>query len=125
MQAELRPSGEPLPRIPPLRYGAGLRYQSATWNGLVEVRRTNAQDEVAPFETTTAGYTMLNAAFGYRFFFGPVILDALVRGTNLTDVEARNNISFLKDFAPLPGTRREPESSGGVLAVSGGGTTGA
>ena len=103
VQAELRPSGEPLPRIPPLRYGAGLRYQSATWNGLVEVRRTNAQDEVAPFETTTAGYTMLNAVFGYRFFFGPVILDVLLRGTNLTDVEARNNISFLKDFAPLPG----------------------
>jgi iron complex outermembrane receptor protein len=103
VQAELQPSGEPLPRIPPLRYGAGLRYQSSSWNGLVEVRRTNAQDEVAPFETTTAGYTMLNAAVGYRFFFGPVILDALVRGTNLTDVEARNNISFLKDFAPLPG----------------------
>jgi iron complex outermembrane receptor protein len=103
VQAELEPSGEPLPRIPPLRYGAGLRYQSSSWNVLVEVRRTDAQDQVAPFETTTAGYTMLNAAVGYRFFFGQVILDALVRGTNLTDVEARNNISFLKDFAPLPG----------------------
>jgi iron complex outermembrane receptor protein len=103
VQAELQPTGEPLPRIPPLRYGAGLRYQSSSWNGLFEVRRTDAQDEVAPFETPTAGYTMLNAAVGYRFFFGPVILDALVRGTNLTDEEARNNISFLKNFAPLPG----------------------
>jgi iron complex outermembrane receptor protein len=103
VQAELTPGGEPLPRIPPLRYGAGVRYQSASWNGLIEVRRTNAQDEVAPLETTTAGYTMLNAAIGYRFFFGTVILDALLRGSNLTDVEARNNLSFLKDFAPLPG----------------------
>ncbi len=103
VNAELTATGEPLPRIPPLRYGAGLRYSSATWNGVVEVRRTDTQDQVAPLETVTPGYTMLNAAIGYRFFFGPVITDVLLRGTNLTDVEARNNVSFIKDFAPLPG----------------------
>ncbi len=103
VNAELTATGEPLPRIPPLRYGAGLRYSSATWNGLFEVRRTDAQDQVAPFETVTPGYTMLNAAVGYRFFIGPVIADVLLRGTNLTDQEARNNVSFIKDFAPLPG----------------------
>ncbi len=103
VQAELTGEGEPLPRIPPLRYGASLRYQSGTWNGLFEVRRVSAQDEVAPLETPTAGYTMVNAVVGYRLFVGAVIADILLRGTNLTDVEARNNVSFLKDFAPLPG----------------------
>jgi iron complex outermembrane receptor protein len=58
---------------------------------------------VAPFETPTAGYTFLNAMVGYRLFFNPVILDVLLTGTNLTDAEARNNVSFLKDVAPLPG----------------------
>jgi iron complex outermembrane recepter protein len=103
VNAELTPSDEPLPRIPPLRYGGGLRYKSATWQGLFEVRRTDEQDQVAPFETVTPGYTFVNAMIGYRFFFGPVIADVLVTGTNLTDQEARNNVSFLKDVAPLPG----------------------
>jgi iron complex outermembrane receptor protein len=103
VRAKLTPSDEPLPRIPPLRYGAGLHYTSPTWNGFVEVRRVDAQDRVAQFETTTAGYTFLNALIGYRLFFGPVITDVLLRGTNLTNEEARNHVSFLKDVAPLPG----------------------
>lgn len=101
--AELKPSGEPLPRIPPLRYSGGVRYKSAHWMGLVEVRRVDAQDRVASFETETPGYTMVNAAVGYRLFLGRMILDLLLRGMNLTDEEARNNVSFLKDVAPLPG----------------------
>ena len=32
-----------------------------------------------------------------------MITDVLLRGTNLTNEEARNNVSFLKDVAPLPG----------------------
>ena len=103
VRAELKPSDVPLPRIPPMRYGAGLHYKSPTWQGLFEVRRTTEQDRVAPFETVTPGYTFLNAMVGYRFFFGPVIADVLLRGRNLTNQEARNNVSFLKDVAPLPG----------------------
>jgi iron complex outermembrane recepter protein len=103
VNAELTPGDEPLPRIPPLRYGGGLRYASPTWQGHFEVRRTDEQDQVAPFETVTPGYTFFNAMIGYRFFFGPVITDLIVTGTNLTDQEARNNVSFLKDVAPLPG----------------------
>jgi len=40
---------------------------------------------------------------GYRFFLGGVINDILIRGRNLTDEEARNHVSFLKEVAPLPG----------------------
>jgi iron complex outermembrane receptor protein len=103
VRAELRESGDPLPRIPPFRYGTGLRYQGPQFSGRVEVRRTDEQDRVSEFEEPTGGYTMLNASLGYRFFLGGVINDILIRGTNLTDEEARNHVSFLKEVAPLPG----------------------
>jgi iron complex outermembrane receptor protein len=58
---------------------------------------------VAPFETTTAGYTLIGATVGYRFFLGDTVHDLLLSGTNLGDEEARVHASFLKDLAPLPG----------------------
>jgi len=46
---------------------------------------------------------MLDGTIGYRFFTGGLVHDLILRGTNLTDEEARNHASFLKDLAPLPG----------------------
>jgi iron complex outermembrane receptor protein len=103
VRAELSDTDEPLPRIPPLRYFGGLRYTGEHWFGVAEVRRYQRQGRVSEFETPTAGYTMLDASLGYRLFLGRLIADLLVRGTNLTDEEARNHVSFLKDVAPLPG----------------------
>lgn len=103
VRAELRDTDTPLPRIPPLRYGTGLVYQGPAFTGRVEVRHVDEQDRVAAFEEPTDGYTMLNASLGYRFFLGEMINDILLRGTNLTDEEARNHVSFLKELAPLPG----------------------
>jgi iron complex outermembrane receptor protein len=40
---------------------------------------------------------------GYRFFTSFAVYDLLLRGTNLTDEEARNHVSFLKDLVPMPG----------------------
>jgi iron complex outermembrane receptor protein len=103
VRAELRDTGEPLPRITPSRVGAALHYRGQRWNGRVEVRRTAAQDRVAALERPTDGYTFLNASLGYRFFSGRTVVDLLLRGTNLTDAEGRNHVSFLKDLVPLPG----------------------
>lgn len=103
VRAELRDTGDPLPRIPPMRYGAGLRYLGPRFSGRLEVRHVAEQDRVAEFEEPTEGYSMLNASIGYRFFIGNVVNDILLRGTNLTDEEARNHVSFLKEVAPLPG----------------------
>ncbi|HEY7862143.1 MAG TPA: TonB-dependent receptor [Thermoanaerobaculia bacterium] len=103
VRAELSEGGD-LPRIPALRYWAGLRYGSPRWYGSVEVRRTEEQDRVAENETPTPGYTFLNALIGYRLFIGTSVAEIFLRGVNLTDEEARNHISFLKDVAPLPGT---------------------
>jgi iron complex outermembrane receptor protein len=103
VRAELVDQDEPLPRIPPLRAGVGLHYRGERLWALAEARRVATQDRVAPFEEATPGYTLLNAAVGFRFFLGGLVHDLVLRGTNLTDEEARSHLSFLKDVAPLPG----------------------
>ncbi|HEX6904912.1 MAG TPA: TonB-dependent receptor [Thermoanaerobaculia bacterium] len=103
VRAELRDTGEPLPRIPPRRYRLGLHYRGERLSGLIEGIQAEDQDRVSQFETPTGGYTLLNASVGYRFLTNVAVYDLLLRGTNLTDEEARTHVSFLKDFAPLPG----------------------
>lgn len=103
VRAELRDSGEPLPRIPPFRYGVGLHYRDQYWNGKLEVRGVGEQTRIAAHETPTDGYAFLNASLGYRFFVDRTVYELVVRGTNLTDEEGRNHLSFLKEQVPLPG----------------------
>ena len=103
VRAELTATDEPLPRIPPLRWGGGLGYESPTWHGHAGVTRITMQDRVAAFEDPTAGYTMLNASVGYRLFAGRTVHDIVLSGSNLLDEEARSHTSFLKEVAPLPG----------------------
>lgn len=95
--------GGNLPRIPPVRAAIGIRTHGGPWQVMGEVRRTFEQDDVAPLETPTAGYTFVNAHLGYRLIFANTVHDILVRGTNLTNELARSHVSPLKEVAPLPG----------------------
>ncbi|HET7711178.1 MAG TPA: TonB-dependent receptor [Thermoanaerobaculia bacterium] len=95
--------GGSLPFIPPARFGAGLRYQGEALYAFGEVRRANAQERIAEFETPTKGYTLVNAAVGYRFISGETVHDLMLRGNNLTDELAYNHINPLKEVVPLPG----------------------
>lgn len=94
----------PLPRVPPWRFGGELVYD---WNNRLgaslSVQRVQEQDRVAQNELPTDGYTMLNVALTYRLITGKVTWDLLVKGSNLLDEEARVHTSFLKDIAPLAG----------------------
>lgn len=96
-------TGEPLPRITPLRYSASLNYESENWIASIEGQRVDAQNRIAPFETSTPGYTFLNASFGYKFRAGSTTNYLYVKGTNLTNEEARDHLSFLKEVLPLAG----------------------
>jgi iron complex outermembrane recepter protein len=96
-------TGEPLPRITPFRYGVSLNYESDHWTGSIGGWRVDAQNRVAPFETTTPGYTFLNASIGYKFQWGRTYNYLYLVGTNLLNEEARDNLSFLKEVMPLPG----------------------
>jgi iron complex outermembrane receptor protein len=103
VHAELTHGGGPLPFIPPAHFGVGLRYQGAALFAMAEARYAAKQDRVAAFETATDGYTLFNAAIGYRLFFGNTVSDIMLRGNNLTDELARNHVNPLKDVVPLPG----------------------
>jgi len=103
VRAEQTTDDQPLPRIPPLRAGAELRYERGAWTAGVNLRHVFRQGRFAEFETATSGYTLLGADLGYGFMFGRVRYDIFLRGSNLTNEAARVHTSFLKDFAPLPG----------------------
>lgn len=113
-------SGAPLPRIPASRALAALRYTHHEVIAGIGVTHTFAQHRTAPGESGTAAFTLLDADLSWRFGRRPgseaiARSDAeptrteprewllFLRGTNLTDREARNHASFLKDIAPLPG----------------------
>ncbi len=71
--------------------------------GGVELRAVDRQDRIAHGETMTPGYTFLDADMTYAIPADRSSIEIFVRGTNLTDREARVHSSFLKDFSPLPG----------------------
>jgi iron complex outermembrane receptor protein len=81
----------------------GLHYQAERLWARLEGMRVGAQDRVARNETATPGYSLLEAAVGYRFLRGRTVHDLLLRGTNLTDEVARNHLSALKEVVVLPG----------------------
>jgi iron complex outermembrane receptor protein len=93
----------PLPRIPPMRHSVQLSYNDGQWSASLEVRHARRAKQLAPRETPTAGYTVLNTSVSRLFAVGRTSCEIFVRGRNLTDAEAREHSSFLKDFAPLPG----------------------
>jgi iron complex outermembrane receptor protein len=103
VRARLADGGDPLPRIPPLEASLGVRYDGPRWWALVRETWADGQDRVAPLESPTDGYALLETALGYRFVASSTVHDFVLRGTNLTDELARNHASFLKDVAPLPG----------------------
>jgi iron complex outermembrane receptor protein len=103
VQAEIRGTGEPLPRIPPQRARLALVFLSEKIDARIEGWWVDEQDRVAEHETPTPGYEMLNANFGYRIFTGKTVHELILRGRNLTNEDAYNHVSFIKFAAPLPG----------------------
>lgn len=95
--------GGNLPRIPPLRFGAGLDYVSSQWTAGIEAVHYAEQDRTAQHELPTDAYTMLNASISWRVLHYHTDWDFFLRASNLLDEEARRHSSFVKDLAPLPG----------------------
>ena len=93
----------PAPRIPPLRLLGGLSYQGTKFDLRGEVERVSKQDRTTEFETTTPGYTMVNAEVNVRPWGTERPLSFALSANNIFDVVARRAASFLKDYAPLTG----------------------
>lgn len=96
-------TGEPLPRIVPLRLGAGVEWTLGQVNARLDTNHVFQQNRVAANELPTSGYTMVDASVIYSFGSPALRLEAFGKITNLFDTEARTHSSVLKDISPLPG----------------------
>jgi iron complex outermembrane receptor protein len=103
VHAENRDTGEPIPRIPPFRTSAGLDYRYNRFGAQLEGSYNARQDRTAAHELPTDGYFLLNAGVSYDFDVKSVKTTLYLKGTNLTNEEARESTSFLKDISPLAG----------------------
>lgn len=91
------------PRIPALRVLGGLEAQSGAFTARAEAEWVDGQNRVAPFETATKSYTMVNASVAWRPFGEDRDVGLTLSANNIFDVVARRHASFLKDYAPLAG----------------------
>ena len=103
VKAYNRDTGQPLPRIPPLKTIVGLDYRLGKFASRVDVLHASAQDRIAANELPTDAYTLVNAVLAYRIPAQFGAWDAFLRLNNLLDKEAREHTSPLNDIAPLPG----------------------
>ena len=101
--AENRDTSLPLPRIPPFRATAALDYQLHGWGARIEGQYAAHQDRHDINELPTDAYLLVNAALSYKLALGDVDTTFYLKGVNLTDEEARQSTSILKDVAPLAG----------------------
>ena len=95
--------GGDLPRTPPRRLGASLDYQGDRLTGNLSAVRYQDQTRIGENERVTDGYTLVDATISYRLDVANQDVSLYLRGTNLTDEEARVHASFLRDQAPLAG----------------------
>ena len=102
--AENRDNNNNLPRIPPLRLGGKVELDYGNWNAGVLLRRSYNQNDTAPNELGTDGFTELEADLSYSYDLGNgMLVTAFARANNLLDEEIRHHTSFIKDKAPRPG----------------------
>ncbi len=93
-----------LPRISPSRIGGKLTWRTGNWYADGGATHVFKQDRIAAFETSTSGYTRVDASVRYRWAYAANrSADIYLLGKNLTNRDMRVHTSFLKDFAPLPG----------------------
>lgn len=102
VRATLQTGGN-VPRIPPSRLGAQLRWKHDGWRAALGATRNNRQDQVAQNETPTAGYTLVDAHATRHFDAGNLSWELFADASNLTNQVARVHTSFLKDAVILPG----------------------
>ena len=103
VDAEFTAGGD-VPRIVPARNMFTARYMLEDFSAKLLVKDVERQTNVAPGESTTDGFTLVNADASWSYGFSDstrLTLTAFAR--NLTDDVARNHASFVKDQVPLPG----------------------
>lgn len=95
--------GTAIPRIPPLSLSGALEARWDHFDLRGEVEWHDDQTRLAPLETPTDGYTMVNASLAWHPFEGDDNFTLMAQVNNIFDTDARRAASFTKDFVPLAG----------------------
>ncbi len=97
-------TGDYLPRISPLRLGAGLQYQLGSFNARLDALHAFKQNRTADNELTTDGYTDVSALVAYKLGSlintGKLNIELFAKANNLLNQEIREHASILKDISP-------------------------
>lgn len=102
LKGELKDGGY-IPRMTPYNVTLSLEHNHMGFVNTVTLKWMDKSRFLAQNETPTASYTMLNLSTHYTYSLAKGSLELWLKGQNLTDVVARNHLSFLKETAPLEG----------------------
>ena len=109
VDAKDKTNGGYVPRISPLKLGAGLKYEFDRFGARLDVLHAFRQDRVATNfnyepgkELITDAYTNVSMMATYKLPT-QLNLEAFTRANNLLNEEIREHASFLKDIAPMGG----------------------
>jgi len=95
--------GGALPRMPPHRGWAGLRYEHGGFHLEGELRAAASQRRTYGLETSTAGYAVVAAHGSYTFPVGRTIHTVTLRLDNAGNRLYRNHLSYIKERAAEAG----------------------
>ena len=96
-------NGDDVPRLPPLRVGARLGWDSDRLSLWTRVMNAADQDRPGANEEETEGFTRWDLGVEYALDFGAAGTDLFLTLNNITDEEVRLSTSFLRDVAPEAG----------------------
>lgn len=98
-------TGEPLPRIAPVRVTLGLNWLQGPWLARIEVQNAQRQDRVPSNDTATPGWTMVNLSASYKIRIGNADGLLFAKINNVGDRLAYNaaTIETVRSLAPLGG----------------------
>jgi iron complex outermembrane receptor protein len=101
VRGENRSTGGALPRISPFRLSSALVYSEGKYSSQVDVQYAARQNRYADDLGATPSYTMFGLGASYKTAVsGMKSAYLFMRVDNVTDVEARNASSVLRDMAP-------------------------
>jgi iron complex outermembrane recepter protein len=100
-RGENRTTGGALPRVAPFRLSSALVYSEGKYSSQVDVQYAARQNRYADDLGATPSYTMFGLGASYKTAVsGMKSAYLFLRVHNLTNVEARNASSVLRDMAP-------------------------
>ncbi len=103
VRGALRASGDPLPRMPPLRATIGARYRVDALQLGAQVVTTADQERVFDVETPTAGAGVVKLFGVYSKQTSAGLHTITLRLDNATNATYRNHLSYIKDLVPEAG----------------------